>query len=69
VTAIAPAVAAAQGESGDMLANAIRQNVLLNVAKLKTATPILNKAVDDNKLRVVGAIYRLASGKVELLPG
>ena len=52
-----------------MLANAIRQNVLLNVAKLKTATPILSKAVDDNKLRVVGAIYRLASGKVELLPG
>jgi carbonic anhydrase len=69
VAAITPAVAAAQGESGDLLANAIRQNVLLNVAKLKTATPILSKAVDDNKLRVVGAIYRLTSGKVELLSG
>ena len=67
VTAIAPAVTAAQGESGDLLVNAIRQNVLLNVNKLKTATPILSKAVDDNKLRVVGAIYRLASGKVEAL--
>jgi carbonic anhydrase len=67
VAAIAPAVKAVQGEPGDMLANAIRRNVMLNVEKLTTATPILNTFVDNKRVRVVGGIYKLASGKVELL--
>ncbi|WP_050631054.1 carbonic anhydrase [Bradyrhizobium viridifuturi] len=67
VTAIAPAVKATEGKPGDHLANAIRQNVIDNVAKLKTATPILNAAVDQGKLRIVGAVYRLTDGKVELV--
>jgi carbonic anhydrase len=41
--------------------------VIDNVAKLKSAAPILNAAVEQNKLRVVGAIYRLNSGKVDLI--
>ncbi|WP_050403490.1 carbonic anhydrase [Bradyrhizobium embrapense] len=67
VTAIAPAVKATEGRPGDRLANAIRQNVIDNVAKLKTATPILSAAVDQGKLRIVGAVYRLTDGKVELV--
>jgi carbonic anhydrase len=67
VTALTPAVQAVQGESGDMLANAIRRNVMLNVEKLKAAAPILNKFVDDKKIRVVGGVYNLASGHVELV--
>jgi len=67
VTAIAPAVKATEGKPGDRLANAIKQNVIDNVAKLKTATPILSAAVDQGKLRIVGAVYRLADGKVELV--
>jgi carbonic anhydrase len=67
VAAISPAVKAVQGEPGDMLDNAIRRNVMLNVEKLRTAGPILNTFVDDKKVRVVGGIYKLASGKVELL--
>jgi carbonic anhydrase len=47
--------------------NAIRQNVVLTVAAVKTATPILSKAVEEKKLRVVGAIYDLADGQVLLL--
>jgi carbonic anhydrase len=50
-----------------MLENAIRRNVMLNVEKLRAAGPILNALVEDQKLRVVGGIYKLASGKVELL--
>ena len=50
-----------------MLDNAIRRNVMLNVEKLRAAAPILNKFVDDKKVQVVGGIYKLASGKVELL--
>jgi carbonic anhydrase len=67
VAAITPAVKAVQGEPGDALDNAIRRNVMLNVDKLKTAEPILGTAVDNKKLRVVGGIYKLASGRVELL--
>jgi carbonic anhydrase len=67
VDAISPAVKAAEGEGGDMLANAIRRNVMLNVEKLKAAGPILSAFVESKKLRVVGGIYKLASGRVELL--
>jgi len=67
VAAISPAVKAAQGEPGNLLDNAIRRNVMLNVDKLKAAAPIVSKFVDDKKVRIVGGVYKLASGKVELL--
>ena len=44
-----------------------RQNVVLNVQKLKGATPIIDAAVAQGKLRIVGAIYRLSDGHVELV--
>jgi carbonic anhydrase len=50
-----------------VLENAIRQNVIVNVAKLKSATPILNAAVEQGKLKVIGGIYRLKTGKVEMV--
>jgi carbonic anhydrase len=67
VAAIRPAVEAAQGQSGDLLANATRQNVTLNADKLKTAAPILKSFVDDKKIRIVGGIYELKSGRVKLV--
>ena len=67
VTALMPAVKATQGEPGDKLANAIKRNVVMNVEKLTSASDILGKAVGDKSLRVVGGIYRLATGRVELL--
>ena len=54
-------------QPGDNLDNAIRQNVVLTVAGVKAATPILSKAVEDNKIRVVGAVYDLADGRVTLV--
>src|SRR5580693_10017687 len=66
VTAIAPAVKAVSQQGGDTLGRAIRQNVIDNVAKLSAATPILNAAVEQGKLKVVGGIYRLTDGKVEM---
>jgi carbonic anhydrase len=41
--------------------------VIDNVAKLKSTTPILNAAVEQQKLKVVGGIYRLRDGKVEIV--
>jgi carbonic anhydrase len=67
VTAIAPAVKAALHEPGNTLENAIRQNVMLNVARLKAATPIIDKFVAEKKVHVVGALYHLGTGRVELL--
>jgi carbonic anhydrase len=67
VTAIAPAVKAVSQQGGDTLGKAIRQNVIDNVAKLGAATPILKAAVEQGKLKVVGGIYRLTDGKVEMV--
>jgi carbonic anhydrase len=67
VAAIKPAVDAVQGQSGDMLTNAIRSNVALNIEKLKSAPPILNAAADGKKIRIVGGVYKLGTGRVELL--
>lgn len=67
VQALAPAVKAVSSKGGDVLANAIRQNVTDNVAKLRSSSPILSSAVNDKKLQVAGGIYRLNSGKVELV--
>ena len=38
-----------------------------NVIKLKSAAPILNAAVDQSKLKVVGGIYRLRDGTVDMV--
>jgi carbonic anhydrase len=67
VTALTPAVKGSAGQPGDALDNAIKQNVILTVEKLKTASPIIDKFVADKKVRVVGGVYRLDTGKVELL--
>ena len=67
VAALRPAVEAVKDKPGDLLANAIRSNVMLTVDKLKSAAPILKAAVDDKKIRVVGGVYELKSGRVELL--
>jgi carbonic anhydrase len=67
VAGVGPAVKAALGERGNTLDNAIRHNVALNVERLQTATPILSKLVDEKKIRVVGAVYKLNSGRIELL--
>jgi carbonic anhydrase len=67
VDAIAPSVKAVSGQGGDVLGNAIRQNVIDNVAKLNSATPILNAAIEARKLRVVGGVYRLKDGKVDMV--
>jgi carbonic anhydrase len=67
VAALAPAVKAVSEQQGHLLDNAIRQNVIDNVAKLKSATPILNAAVEQGKLKVVGGIYRLGDGRVDMV--
>jgi len=67
VTGLAPSVKAVADQAGNTLDNAIRRNVVDNVAKLKAATPILSAAVEQNKLKVAGGVYRLKDGKVDMV--
>jgi carbonic anhydrase len=67
VEALAPAVKETTGKPGDALDNAIKANVRLNVERLKAATPIISAAVADKKINVVGGVYNLSDGRVELL--
>jgi len=67
VDAIAPSVKAVLQQGGDTLAKATRQNVIDNVAKLSSATPILSAAVEQKKLKVVGGIYGLRDGRVQMV--
>ena len=65
INAIRPAVVAAQANApADLLAAATVENVRLNVKYLETAKPLLSDLVAAGKLKVVGAVYDIASGKV-----
>jgi carbonic anhydrase len=67
VNGLAGAVKAVSPQGGDTLLKATRRNVIDNVGKLGSATPILSAAVEQRKLRVVGGVYGLKDGRVEML--
>jgi carbonic anhydrase len=67
VSGLTPAVRAVLDKPGDTLDNAVRENVLLTVAKLQNATPILSKYSADGRIRIVGGVYQLDTGMVELM--
>ncbi len=66
-SALAPAVRAAKSMPGDNYENAIRMNVILNVERLKQKTPIITQIAKAKELKIVGGIYSLKTGKVELV--
>ncbi len=67
VNNIKPAVLESQGKPGDPLENAIVANVRRNVAKLNALGPIIAPRVTKGEVKVVGATYDLATGKVTLV--
>jgi carbonic anhydrase len=64
---IRPSVRAVAGQPGDKLANVTKANVLAGVKKLSELGPILPDLVKAGELKIVGAIYDLATGKVEMV--
>jgi carbonic anhydrase len=65
INAIRPAVVAAEAKKpADLLAEATAENVRLNVKYLQTAKPLLADLVAAGKLKVAGAVYDIATGKV-----
>jgi carbonic anhydrase len=67
IEAIQPAVAMTQGQPGDPLDNAIRANIRRSVGVLQGSQPLLAPLVAAGKLKIVGALYNLDSGAVELV--
>ena len=67
VANLTPAVNAVANNPGDLLKNASEENVRRNVDALKGATPILSAALSENRIKVVGAMYRLRTGEVQLI--
>ena len=67
VAGIRPSVDAVVNQPGDRLLNATKENIRRNVATLKAAGPIVSAAVSEGRLQVVGGLYRLETGQVELI--
>lgn len=67
VDAVRPGVAKAVEAGGsNMLANAIGANVDYNVSRVASAQPVVSEAVRNGSVRVVGAVYELATGAVHI---
>ena len=67
VDRIKPAVVASSRLAGNAILNAILEHVRLTVAAIKACEPILADAVKLGHLRVVGSLYHLDTGELELV--
>ncbi len=66
MNAIAPAVQKAKYRAGDLLENAIIENVAMVVERLQSSAPLLKALVKNGGLNIVGAHYHLDDGKVTI---
>ncbi len=68
VRAIRPAVEIAKTHApSDLVSDSIVENVRLNVNRLSVSQPLIGQYVKNGKLKVVGAVYELATGEVGLV--
>ncbi|MBS7546004.1 carbonic anhydrase [Ancylobacter oerskovii] len=67
VQPILPAVLRSRHDGHYLVADAVRANVEDVTARIAAASPVVAQAVAAKKVRVVGSVYDLASGKVDFL--
>jgi len=68
VTALKPAVIVAEKtRSGDLLDNAIAENVRRQVARLKEARPVIAKFYAAKAIDIAGGVYDLETGKITVV--
>ena len=65
VAPIIPAVLKAQSSPGELLDNAVRENVLRVVARLAESGPVVGEPLNSGGLKIVPARYDLDDGRVE----
>jgi carbonic anhydrase len=68
VADIVPAVEESKSQPGDPLLNAIVRHVQRTVVAIRSAEPTLKTFVETKGVRVVGAIYDVATGEVDFVP-
>jgi carbonic anhydrase len=66
LTELRPAVEASKGQPGDPVENAVRENVKLVMKNVSTSGE-LSAMVKSGELKIVGGIYDLDSGQIEML--
>ena len=64
---IVPAVKSVLDSPGNLLDNAIAENVRRNVEILRKAGPIIGPAAASGKIKIVGGVYDVATGQVTML--
>jgi carbonic anhydrase len=64
IEAIEPAVEVAKTQKGDLLYNAIKANIDLNIYKLQSSSRILREAMRNKGLTIIGAMYDIHDGSV-----
>ncbi|PVY38325.1 carbonic anhydrase [Pontibacter virosus] len=67
INAIKPAALEAKKKQGETIDNAVRQNVINQVEELRQLESVLSRAYAEGDILIVGAVYNLATGKVEFL--
>jgi len=68
IAGLKPAVIVAEKtKTGNLLDNAIAENVRRQVAKLKSSPPIIQKGYAAKKIDIVGGVYDIATGKVTMI--
>ncbi len=67
VQAIQPSVERAKSEPGDLLHNAILDNVRLGVSRISGSDPVVAPLVKEGAVKVVGGNYDLVSGEVSIV--
>jgi carbonic anhydrase len=67
IDALDKAVSRARTMPGNLVENAMRENVTLCVEAISSSRPVMAKAIAGARLRVVGAVYDLDTGRVEFL--
>jgi len=69
INAIKPAAQLAKKNyETNVVEEAVKINVAMEVKQLQSLEPVLSKAVQNGNIKIVGAVYDLNSGGVEFLP-
>ena len=57
----------ANSSNNEFVAKTVENNVKLTMDRIREKSPILREMEDNGEIAIVGGVYMLSSGKVELL--
>lgn len=57
----------ANSSNSDFVAKTVENNVRLTIERIREKSPILKEMEDNGEINIVGGVYKLTSGKVELI--